>query len=297
MSSAAAAATNFHQPNLELFTCRSCTFKSLKPISSLLFPTSKFVFSGGLLLAPNKAVSGRRSRAMGPNSGVELIKMPPFRNPDDDDDDGEGVGLFQRDDYVDGPSELSPLIVDKGWESTLNRLSKWIVSALFAVVILWRHDAEAMWAAMGSVANTILSAALKKILNQERPVPSLRSEPGMPSSHAQSIFYIVLFTIWSVVEWLGINEITLTIGAFTLATGIYLSWLRVSQKLHTLSQVVVGATFGTIFSILWLLLWNAFVHKAFISSLWIRIVIALGAAGFCLGFVVYVIRHWLRDER
>lgn len=75
------------------------------------------------------------------------------------------------------------------------------------------------------------------------------------------------------------------------------SWLRVSQNLHTLSQVVVGATFGTIFSILWLLLWNAFVHKAFISSLWVRIVIALGAAGFCLGFVVYVIRHWLRDER
>lgn len=64
-------------------------------------------------------------------------------------------------------------------------------------MILWRHDAEAMWAAMGSVANTILSGALKKILNQERPVPSLRSEPGMPSSHAQSIFYIVLFTIWS----------------------------------------------------------------------------------------------------
>ncbi|CAL9027116.1 unnamed protein product [Prunus brigantina] len=295
--SSAAAATNFHQPNLELFTCRSCTFKSLKPISSLLFPTSKFVFSGGLLLVPKKAVSGRRrSRAMGPNPMVELIKIPPFRNPDDDDDE-EGVGVLQRDDYVDGPSELSPLIVDKGWESTLNRLSKWIISALFAVVILWRHDAEAMWAAMGSVANTILSAALKKILNQERPVPSLRSEPGMPSSHAQSIFYIVLFTIWSVVEWLGINEITLTIGAFALATGIYLSWLRVSQKLHTLSQVVVGATFGTIFSILWLLLWNAFVHKAFISSLWIRIVIALGAAGFCLGFVVYVIRHWLRDER
>lgn len=58
---------------------------------------------------------------MGPNPMFELIKMPPFRNPDDDDEE-EGVGVLQRDDYVDGPSELSPLIVDKGWESTLNRL-------------------------------------------------------------------------------------------------------------------------------------------------------------------------------
>ncbi|BFG35404.1 hypothetical protein CerSpe_216780 [Prunus speciosa] len=59
---------------------------------------------------------------MGPNL-VELINLLPFRNPDDDDDDDEeGVGVLQRDDYVDGPSELSLLIMDKGWETTLNRL-------------------------------------------------------------------------------------------------------------------------------------------------------------------------------
>ncbi|KAL6294343.1 hypothetical protein ACE6H2_002485 [Prunus campanulata] len=61
---------------------------------------------------------------MGPNL-VELINLLPFRNPDDDDDDDEeGVGVLQRDDYVDGPSELSLLIMDKGWETTLNRLKK-----------------------------------------------------------------------------------------------------------------------------------------------------------------------------
>lgn len=75
--------------------------------------------------------------------------------------------------------------------------SKWLVSGIFAVVILCRHDGEAMWAALGSVVNSILSIVLKKILNQERPVPSLRSEPGMPSSHSQSIFYIFMFAIFS----------------------------------------------------------------------------------------------------
>lgn len=71
------------------------------------------------------------------------------------------------------------------------------MTGLFAVVILCRHDAEAMWAVMGSVVNSMLSIILKRILNQERPLPSLRSEPGMPSSHSQSIFYIVMFAIFS----------------------------------------------------------------------------------------------------
>jgi len=71
------------------------------------------------------------------------------------------------------------------------------VAGLFAAVLLWRHDAEALWAAMGSVLNSALSVILKRILNQERPVSHLRSDPGMPSSHAQSIFYSVMFVILS----------------------------------------------------------------------------------------------------
>lgn len=75
--------------------------------------------------------------------------------------------------------------------------SKWLVSALFAGVILWRHDAEAMWAAMGSIVNAILSIVLKRIINQDRPLSGLKTDPGMPSSHAQSIFFIVTFAILS----------------------------------------------------------------------------------------------------
>lgn len=75
--------------------------------------------------------------------------------------------------------------------------SKWLVSALFGAIIIWKHDAEVMWAAMGAVTNSYLSITLKRILNQQRPVPTLRSDPGMPSSHAQSIFYAVIFAIVS----------------------------------------------------------------------------------------------------
>lgn len=71
------------------------------------------------------------------------------------------------------------------------------MAGLFGLIILWKHDAEAMWAAMGSVVNAWLSITLKQLLNHERPDSALRSDPGMPSSHAQSIFYAALFAILS----------------------------------------------------------------------------------------------------
>lgn len=71
------------------------------------------------------------------------------------------------------------------------------MAGLFALFILWKHDAEAMWAATGSVVNSWISITLKKILNHERPNAALRSDPGMPSSHAQSIFYTACFAVFS----------------------------------------------------------------------------------------------------
>lgn len=71
--------------------------------------------------------------------------------------------------------------------------SKWVVSAVFGAIVLWRHDAGSLWALTGAVVNAMISTLLKKILNQQRPVSTLRSDPGMPSSHAQSFFYTITF--------------------------------------------------------------------------------------------------------
>ncbi|PIA38200.1 hypothetical protein AQUCO_02800102v1 [Aquilegia coerulea] len=48
-----------------------------------------------------------------------------------------------------------------------------------------------------SLMNSVLSVTLKHILNHDRPVTTLRSDPGMPSSHAQSIFFVVVYFIRS----------------------------------------------------------------------------------------------------
>lgn len=71
------------------------------------------------------------------------------------------------------------------------------MTALFGLLLLWRRDPEALWAASGSVINAGLSTVLKRILNQERPVANIRSDPGMPSSHAQAISFAVMFGIVS----------------------------------------------------------------------------------------------------
>ncbi|XP_016558678.2 lipid phosphate phosphatase epsilon 2, chloroplastic isoform X2 [Capsicum annuum] len=175
-------------------------------------------------------------------------------------------------------------------------VSKWLVAAVFCIILLWRHDTEAIWAASGSVLNAWLSTVLKRILNQERPVSTIRSDPGMPSSHAQSIFYTLMFCIVSMVEYFGLNGITAVMSALIFAIGSYLSWLRVSQQLHTISQVAVGAALGFSFSVFWFWLWDAIVLKVYLSNLWVQLIIVLGTATICVCFLLYVFRYWVLEQ-
>lgn len=74
------------------------------------------------------------------------------------------------------------------------------------------------------------------------------------------------------------------------------SWLRVSQQLHTVNQVIVGALIGTGFAILWFGSWDYIVLKAFTSYAWVRIVVALGATVFCVCFLLHVLRYWVMES-
>ncbi|KAJ6989960.1 hypothetical protein NC653_018462 [Populus alba x Populus x berolinensis] len=271
-----------HKPTFKSLLFSPFKLNQAKPISFHRFPASKSDFFS----SKNKALS---------KNMTELVRMSAFGGGNGSDSE-ESTGLFQREAVIDGLNEFQSGLLADGLEASLNRLSKWLVAAVFGAVILWRHDAEAIWAVLGSVVNSILSVILKRIFNQERPDSTLRSDPGMPSSHGQSIFFTVVFAILSVVEWLGVNGFSLILGALILALGTYLTWLRVSQGLHTISQVAAGAAVGLIFSIFWLWSWDAFVLKAFISSLSVRIIVIIAAAASCLGFLVYVIRYWFRDE-
>ncbi|CDP01987.1 unnamed protein product [Coffea canephora] len=216
---------------------------------------------------------------------------PSRFRPGDDPGDGGTLGALEEEAFVDGSSGPAA----SGLEAIVNNLSKWLTAVLFGIFLLVRHDAAALWAAWGSVMNMAMGIMLKRLLNQERPVSNLRSDPGMPSSHALSISYITTYIILSVIQYWGLNGITAAISGIFLSIGSYFSWLRVSQQLHTISQVVVGALLGTVFSTLWFWAWSSIVLKAYVSNLWVQIVVTLGGAAFCTVFILHVIRYWVME--
>lgn len=87
----------------------------------------------------------------------------------------------------------------RGFNHYVNKASKWAISVTFAAIVVWKHDGEVMWAVSGSVFNTGSSRILKYLFNHQRPLSalSLKTDPGMPSSHAQSIGYLAMYAALS----------------------------------------------------------------------------------------------------
>nr|XP_043639121.1 lipid phosphate phosphatase epsilon 1, chloroplastic-like [Erigeron canadensis] len=176
------------------------------------------------------------------------------------------------------------------------KLSKWITAVTFGGLILLRHDGLALWAATGSVTNFLLSVILKRILKQERPVSQVSSGPGMPSSHAQSIFFSLVFVILSVIELMGSSGVTTILGVLIVTIGSYFAWLRVFLNYHTTKQVVVGTIVGSIFSVLWFWAWDIIVHEAYNTYMWVQVFLFVGVACYYLGFISYLFLHLTKDE-
>ena len=74
------------------------------------------------------------------------------------------------------------------------------------------------------------------------------------------------------------------------------SWLRVLLRYHTISQVVVGAVLGSLFSVLWFRSWETIVHKAYHSNMSVRIFVFIGAACCCLELIASVVKQALGNK-
>lgn len=210
---------------------------------------------------------------------------------------------------IDKSSEETEAIIENGFSSAsapssrgfshyVNKSSKWAISAIFAAIVIWKHDAEVMWAVSGSILNTGSSRILKYLFNHQRPLSalSLKADPGMPSSHAQSIGYLAMYAALTLVSWQGFSALTVVGGFAILICGAYLAWLRVSEGLHTYDQVLVGALLGSVAAVVWYSLWKAVVLKAFTSFLWVKISLYVGSVIVCLGFLSFVVRTWRFGE-
>lgn len=139
------------------------------------------------------------------------------------------------------------------------------VAGTFYLVLAWQRDAFMVAFFLASILNGIASKVLKRIINESRP-PALDtaqmtlkpSDGGMPSSHAMSLGFIGTVTMaqllpsWPVTAWMVVPYVVVSL------------WYRVRVKLHTVAQIIVGVTVGTLHA----LVFQAYYKEALME--WLR---------------------------
>ena len=147
-------------------------------------------------------------------------------------------------------------------QENLARHTRWIVAGSVAIALLWRRDAISLtlmvvffifsvvlstlsmnpWSPIlsqiGAIGNALLSKILKRVLKEDRPVGAPVSDPGMPSSHAMSLFFFAAYlsraaAVWS--SWPLPGRAATAAGLLAFAVNSA-AW-RVSAGLHTRDQV------------------------------------------------------------
>lgn len=146
--------------------------------------------------------------------------------------------------------------------------TRWLVSGATLAVLYWRgFDQPSVLFLFGAVLNAVLSKLLKRWLNAARPEGARLADPGMPSSHAQSLFFFAAYLGTALLEASDrtfrdvLGEGTAD-GAIRLARDVscFAVWCaalggsltRVSSGLHTFAQVGVGGGIGAAAGLLWL---------------------------------------------
>lgn len=128
----------------------------------------------------------------------------------------------------------------------IGRTTKTVVVATAALSMIVTKSWLPVYYVACGVVNAIFSKVLKLVFKQSRPPGGAKSltEYGMPSSHAQSLFY---FTTIILSQFGPSRPVISTLVA--LYAVLAASW-RVTSGLHTTTQTAVGAVVGSIVGIL-----------------------------------------------
>eukprot|EP00752_Nemacystus_decipiens_P003209 g2970.t1 len=142
----------------------------------------------------------------------------------------------------------------------LGASTQWVVAGAVGIALVTRADVGSLVYVVGSLLNAVFSKVLKKTINQVRPDGAQLSDPGMPSSHAMSLFYLgtylviglqdhgVLVLDPSLPQWpLDVSQTQTLLGMYAVTASLW----RVKAGFHTLPQVSVGAAVGTVDAVLW----------------------------------------------
>lgn len=168
----------------------------------------------------------------------------------------------------------------------LNAATKWIVSVAVTAGVFWnpRHF-RGPYIVVGSIAANYMAEILKKIINQGRPEGAPFTDPGMPSSHALVSFFVAM-------AW---NNALGGVGTpWLLGSALTISSLRVLCGYHTVPQIVVGGTLGTLLGHAWMAL-GALLgkqnHEATFVFSWLA---------YIVGSAIYIKKNmikWVTEEK
>lgn len=145
---------------------------------------------------------------------------------------------------------------------SLNDSTKWAVSAAAFATLVARRDLSCAWCILGSILAAANCRALKFLLNEARPPSARKADPGMPSSHANSLAFLSTYVAVaaaapSAAAAAAVPPVSATTALLVVGTpvvGIFLAWLRVALGYHSLPQVAVGWAVGATSAALW---WSA----------------------------------------
>lgn len=176
---------------------------------------------------------------------TELLPMAPLRGGTDISALNEGGGLREAHTLVRFASEIRVVLAKN---------TRWLVAGTAATVLLYRRDALTVSALVGAILNAAWSKILKRLLNENRPEGAPVSDPGMPSSHAMSLFFFAAYLSMAAALWSPTGTPMALRAAecvVLLAFAINSASWRVDVGLHTRDQVLVGSMLGFLDGLLW----------------------------------------------
>eukprot|EP00878_Enallax_costatus_P010240 GHUV01010690.1.p1 GENE.GHUV01010690.1~~GHUV01010690.1.p1 ORF type:complete len:299 (+),score=103.24 GHUV01010690.1:436-1332(+) len=181
--------------------------------------------------------------------------------------------------------------------SAINESTKWTVSAAVFGVLVWQHNEFAAWAVIGAVLSSFICKVLKHVINQQRPDNAQKSDPGMPSSHANSLNFLSVYAALSMDYHTRSHPAAVAAAISTVMLGVFLTWLRVHLGYHTWPQVLVGAVLGGSTAAAWFTLGTVAAIPALHHSSWGIPVLYTVTIAAMAAFAIRNVLSWVEDRK
>jgi len=128
-----------------------------------------------------------------------------------------------------------------------------IILLVLSIYLLHRKPTILFFYCIGFLVNSLFNVMLKLLIKQPRPSEDERlfylqlnnlqhiefNKLGMPSGHAQSVFYSTIFIYFA-------SNYNISIVSIYLLASLVTSYQRVEYNYHTTLQVIIGSLLGLI---------------------------------------------------